>query len=84
MTNGNRRRDQLGQIRPASMEINQIDCHFSPQSQINSYRLQWRSLGLTSLAERIKLLRGTFDSKGQIGAGPEINFCRFQESGGSK
>lgn len=75
MTNGNRRCGQPGQIRPAAAEIDQIDCHFSPQAQINRCRLQLRSLGLTALAERLKSLRGTFEVRGQIGAGTEMNFA---------
>ena len=82
MTNGNRRCGQPGQIRPAAAEIDQSDCHFSPQAQINSYRLQLRSLGLTALTERVKLLRGGFDARGQIGAGTEISLTVTKEPEG--
>lgn len=75
MTNDSLRWGQLGQIRPSSVEIGQVDCHISPQAQINRYRLQLRSLGLTALAERVKLLRGTFDVRGQIGSGTKISFA---------
>ena len=79
MTNDNLRGGQPVRIRPASVEI---DCHFSPQAQINRYRLQLKSLGLTALAERVKLLRGTFDVRGQIGADTKISMAIFKDPEG--
>jgi signal transduction histidine kinase len=64
------------------VEIDQIDCHFSPQDQINHYRLQLRSQGLAALAERVKLMQGSFDARGQIGGGAELSLAIFKNSGG--
>lgn len=81
MTNGKLRGAQIGQIRPDSMVIDP-DCHFAPQARINGYRLELRSMRLTALAGRVRLLRGTFDFRGRIGRRHRDRLGHFQGSGG--
>jgi hypothetical protein len=73
MTNDHRGGGLMDQSHPSSMEIGLAGCHFSPQAQINSYRLQWRSQGQAALAARLKLVQGTFADRGQIGGSTRVN-----------
>ncbi|MCL4504227.1 MAG: hypothetical protein M1438_20570 [Deltaproteobacteria bacterium] len=79
MTN---RKLQDGRIdqKPSSVETSQIDCQFLPQARGN--RLQLISRGLAALAERVKLLQGTFNVRGPIGGGNEINLDICKDAGG--
>lgn len=81
MTN---RKLQDGRIdqKPSSVEISQIDCQFLPQARVNRYRLQLVSRGLAALAERVKLLQGTFNVRGPIGGGNEISLDICKDAGG--